>query len=310
MTVPARSDGSTRRRGGLHHAGRPGALWAAPAVLFFAVFALLPLAYAVYLSFTKYNGIAIAAPRLVGGENWARLTTDPAVPEALWLSVVLVIVAVVTQTPVAMLIGVWTAGPQRGRAIVAALYFVPLLMSAAAIAVLFSALIDPNFGLPAALPWLFGDGNLLGTSPSAMAVVAFVLAWQYVPFHSLIYQAAARAVPPVLYQAAAIDGAGTVRQFFSITLPQLSNTIVTSVILMVVGTFTTFETILIITNGGPSGGTTILAYLMYITGFGAAANYGYASAIAVVLILIATAISLGMVRLTGFDRMRGSQEGI
>ncbi len=223
---------------------------------------------------------------------------------------VLVVLAVVTQTPVALLVGVWTAGPQRGRAIVSALYFLPLLMSAAAIAVLFSALIDPNFGLPAALPWLFGVGNLLGTSPSAMAVVAFVLAWQYVPFHSLIYQAAARAVPPVLYQAAAIDGAGTVRQFFSITLPQLRNTVITSVILMVVGTFTTFETILIITNGGPSGGTTILAYLMYITGFGAAANYGYASVIAVVLILIATVISLGMVRLTGFDRMRGTQEGI
>ena len=100
------------------------------------------------------------------------------------------------------------------------------------------------------------------------------------------------------------------RQFFSITLPQLRNTIVTSVILMVVGTFTTFETILIITNGGPSGGTTILAYLMYITGFGAAANYGYASVSAVVLIIIATVISLGMVRLTGFDRMRGTQEGI
>ena len=107
----------------------------------------------------------------------------------------LFIVGLFQDPPVAMLVGVWTAGPQRGRAIVAALYFLPLLMSAAAIAVLFSALIDPNFGLPSALPWLFGDGNLLGTSPSAMAVVAFVLAWQYVPFHSLIYQAAARAVP-------------------------------------------------------------------------------------------------------------------
>lgn len=310
MTATTTGGNTRRTRGGLQSAGRPGVVWALPAVVFFAFFALVPLGYAIYLSFTKYNGIAIAAPRFVGGANWEELVTNPSVLNSLILSVVLVVLAVLTQTPVAVLIGVWTAGPQRGRAIVAALYFIPLLMSSASIAVLFSALIDPNFGLPATLPWLFGDGNLLGTPTSAMAVITFVLVWQFVPFHSLIYQASARAIPPVLYQAAAIDGAGRMRQFFSITLPQLRNTMITSVILIVVGTFTTFETILIITAGGPSGGTTILAYLMYITGFGAAANYGFASAIAVVLILIATGISLIMVRATGFDRMNNSQEGI
>ncbi|HKP07791.1 MAG TPA: sugar ABC transporter permease [Microbacterium sp.] len=279
-------------------------------MIFFTIFAILPLGYAVYLSFTKYNGIAITPPKFIGFANWAELFTDPQVWHSLWLSIVLVVLAVVTQTPVALLIGVWTAGVQRGRAIVAALYFIPLLMSSAAIAVLFSALLDPNFGLPDAMPWLFGDGNLLGNPNTAMAVITFVLVWQFVPFHSLIYQGAARAIPPVLYQAASIDGAGTVRQFFSITLPQLGHTIVTSVILIVVGTFTTFETILIITSGGPSGATTILAYLMYITGFGAASNYGYASAIAVVLIVIASAISFVMIRTTRFDQMRSSQEGV
>lgn len=310
MNITAVREQSRSARGGLQNAGRPGAVWALPAVLFFAFFALLPLGYAVYLSFTQYKGIAISPPKFIGLENWAELFTDPQVLNSLILSIVLVVLAVVTQTPVAILIGVWTAGVQRGRAIVAALYFIPLLMSSAAIAVLFSALLDPNFGLPDAMPWLFGDGNLLGSQTSAMAVVTFVLLWQYVPFHSLIYQGAARAIPPVLYQAAALDGAGTVRQFFSITLPQLGHTIVTSVILIVVGTFTTFETILIITGGGPSGATTILAYLMYITGFGAASDYGYASAIAVVLIVIAGGISLVMVKITGFDRMRSNQEGI
>ncbi|MBB2976931.1 xylobiose transport system permease protein [Microbacterium endophyticum] len=310
MTLPFVRERSQSARGGLQNAGRPGAVWALPAVLFFAFFALLPLGYAVYLSFTQYKGIVISPPKFVAFENWAELFADPQVLQSLIISVILVALAVVTQTPVALLIGVWTAGPQRGRAIVAALYFIPLLMSSAAIAVLFSSLLDPNFGLPDAMPWLFGDGNLLGSPTSATAVITFVLVWQFVPFHSLIYQGAARAIPPVLYQAAALDGAGIVRQFFSITLPQLTNTLVTSVILIIVGTFTTFETILIITAGGPSGSTTILAYLMYITGFGAASDYGYASAIAVVLIVIASAISLVMVKLTGFDRMRSSQEGV
>jgi xylobiose transport system permease protein len=310
MLPSSNLSGRRAARGGLQQAGRPGAVWALPAVAFFVFFAVVPLGYAIYLSFTRYNGIAISSPKPVGLDNWTRLIGDNEVLSSLVLSVVLVILAVLTQTPVAILIGVWIAGSQKWRAVVAGLYFIPLLMSSAAIAVLFSALLNPNFGLPEALPWLFGDGNVLGSQSSAIAVVVFVLLWQFVPFHSLIYQGAARAIPPVLYQAAAIDGAGRIRQFFSITLPQLRNTLITSVILIVVGTFTTFETVLIITRGGPSGSTAILPYLMYITGFGASNELGYASAIAVVLIVIATSISLVMVRLTGFDRMRGSQEGI
>ncbi|WP_325169888.1 carbohydrate ABC transporter permease [Arthrobacter sedimenti] len=91
--------------------------------------------------------------------------------------------------------------------------------------------------------------------------------WQFTPFHTLIYQGAAKGIPHVLYQAAAIDGAGMVRQFFSITLPQLRNTAITSIILMVVGGLTTFETVLILTNGGPGTDTTITAFYMYQQAF-------------------------------------------
>lgn len=289
--------------------GRPGIGWAVPAFLFFAVFALLPLAFGLYLSFTSYSGIRLVPPTWIGLDNWTRLFRDPQVLQSLVVTLVLVALAVVTQTPLSLLIGVWAAGPQKGRAIVVAIYFIPLLMSTAAVTVLWASIVDPNFGLPAELPWLFGDGNLLGHQYSALGLIAFIYLWGATPLHTLIYQGGARAIPPALYQAAQIDGAGTVRQFFNITLPQLRATIVTDVILIVVGTFTTFDLVLILTGGGPNQKTAILPYFMYEQGF-QAFDIGYGSAVAVVLVVLCGLISIAMVRLTGFEKMESSQEGI
>lgn len=301
------------KRGGLRAAGRPGFAWSFPAVAFFAFFALLPLAVAIYLSFTTYNGIRLVAPKFTGLDNWSRLITDNALHRSIGVTFILIILAVATQVPVSMLIGVWAAGPQRMRAIVAGLYFIPLLMSTAAVAVLWASLVDPNFGIPSLLTGVLGPNNLfsnlLGKPATAIGVIVFIYLWGASPLHTLIYQGGARAIPEVLYQAAAMDGAGPVRQFFSITLPQLKNTIITSTILMVVGTFTTFDLILILTRGGPSAATSNLPYFMYDRGLNAL-DFGYGSVIAVILIVLAAIVSGVMVRATRYDDMQGTQEGI
>ncbi|WP_035803723.1 carbohydrate ABC transporter permease [Kitasatospora mediocidica] len=286
---------------------RPGLAWALPATAFFAVFALVPLALVAVLSFTAWNGVD--SPRAAGLANWTALLHDPVMLKSLWLSALLTTLGVLVQTPISLLLGVWAAGHQRHRAILSAIYFVPLLLSATAVSVLWRALLDPNFGLPAQAPWLFGDGNLLGSRDGAIGVLAFVGAWQWTPLHTLIYQGAARAIPQVLYQAAAIDGAGRLRQFWHVTLPQLRTTMVTSTVLMVVGGLTTFDTVLILTQGGPGTETTISAYYMYEQGF-KSFDFGQASAIALVLVLVATLVSLAMVRLSGYDAMRAGTEGI
>ncbi|MFI9031038.1 carbohydrate ABC transporter permease [Streptomyces sp. NPDC053560] len=286
---------------------RPGFAWAAPAAIFFGLFALLPLVLVAVLSFAHWDGLS--APRFTGLDNWSKLFEDPVMLKSLWLSVLLTGLGVAVQTPLSILLGVWAAGHQRNRAVLSAIYFVPLLLSAAAVSVLWRAVLDPNFGVPAHAEWLFGDGNLFGVQSSAIGVLVFVSAWQFTPLHTLIYQGAARAVPRVLYQAAQIDGAGRVRQFFHITLPQLRNSIITSTILMVVGGLTTFDTVLILTQGGPGTDTTISAYYMYQKAF-KNFDYGTASAIGVLLVLVATVISLIVVRLSGYDRMRSTMEGL
>jgi xylobiose transport system permease protein len=286
---------------------RPGFVWAVPATVFFLLFAILPLVLVAVLSFTSWDGIT--SPHFNGLANWTKLIHDPVMAQSVWLTLVLTVLGVVTQTPISILLGVWAAGPQRNRAVLSAIFFVPLLLSATAVSVVWRALLDPNFGIPGQLPWLFGNGNLLGSQAGSIAVLTFVGMWQFTPLHALLYQGGARAIPQVLYQAAAIDGAGTVRQFFHVTLPQLRNTMITSMILMVVGGLTTFDTVLILTQGGPGTDTTVSAYYMYEQGF-KEYDFGAGSAIALVLVVVATLISLAVVRLSGYDKMRGTAEGI
>ncbi|GGT27138.1 carbohydrate ABC transporter permease [Streptomyces chromofuscus] len=279
--------------------GRPHAVWALPGVLFFAFFAVAPMVLAFLLSFTEWNGLG--DPRPVGLANWRRLLDDPRLTQSLWLTVLLTVVSWAFQTVVALLLGVWAAGRQRNRAILSAVFFVPFLLSSTAIALLFYALLDPNFGIV--------QKDTLGSSNGAFLAIVFVGGWQFIPFHTLIYQGGARQIPPVLYQAAAIDGAGRYRQFVSVTLPQLRHTITTSSVLMVVGSLTYFETVLILTQGGPGTDTAILPYLMYEAGF-KSYDFGYASAIASFLVAAATALSLLLVRLSGFGAMRSVREGM
>ena len=122
-------------------------------------------------------------------------------------------------------------------------------------------------------------------------MVVFVVSWQFIPFHSLIYQGGVRQIPRSMYEAAELDGAGRLRQFFSITLPQLKYTIITSSTLMVVGSLTYFDLIFVLTGGGPGDATRVLALDMYKRGF-QANLMGPASAIAVILVLVGLGLAL------------------
>lgn len=290
-------------------ATRPGVSWVMPAICFFGIFALVPMAGVVYLSFTSWSGLG--SPSLTGGANWAQLVHDPQFWQSLKLSAIFIVSSWVVQTVASLLIGVWAAGRQAGRAVMSAIFFLPLVLSSTAIAITWQVLLDPNFGLAG---WLgpkigFPSGNIIGSANGALLMVIFVGAWQFIPFHTLLYQGAARQVPAILYDAATIDGAGRYQQFWHVTLPLVRNTIVTSSLIILVGSLTSFETVLILTQGGPGTATRILPYEMYTAGFNSY-QYGYGSAIAVVLVVVATILSILMTRLTGYSRMRSTLEGL
>jgi raffinose/stachyose/melibiose transport system permease protein len=288
--------------------GRSGSVaWMAlPALLFFAAFGILPLLGVLLLSFTSWDGIGVIRP--AGFDSWRAVLADPGLPHALWVTFVVIALSWLVQTPLSILLGVFLAGHQRYRGLLAVLFFIPLLLSSAAIAITYKALLDPNFGLGAGLHLPLLTQDWLGDDTLAMGVIIFVVSWQFIPFHTLIYQGAVRQIPRSMYEAAQLDGAGRVRTFFRITLPQLKYTIITSSTLMVVGSLVFFDLIFVLTEGGPGDATRVLALDMYKRGF-QANLMGPASAIAVILVLVGLALALLLRRIGGGSSSASQLEG-
>lgn len=183
----------TRNGGAVIDGSAPSSWFVIPALAMFLAFAIIPLVIALGLSFTSWDGLT--APVFNGIRNWITQLGDPLTYHALWLTLQVIVISWVIQTPMSILVGVFVSGKQRYRAVLAALYFLPLILSSAAIAIAFKALLDPNYGVGHAfgLPALSKDW--LGSPATALYVVIFVIAWQFIPFHSLLYQAGARQIP-------------------------------------------------------------------------------------------------------------------
>ncbi|MGZ8715809.1 MAG: carbohydrate ABC transporter permease [Gaiellaceae bacterium] len=288
----------------------PSVLLALPALALFALFALAPMVVVLFLSFAHYDGIS--APTSAGLANWSRFLHDSTTHHAIWLSLEVMGLSWIFQTPLALLLGVFVAGRQRYRVVLAAIFFIPLLFSAAAIAVMWKNLLDPNFGLAHNLAHRLGMDwfplDWLGNPNLALYTVVFIISWQFIPFHTLLYQAGVRQIPRSVYDAAEIDGAGRITEFRYVTLPLLRHTIVTSSTLILVGSLTYFDLVFILTGGGPGFATRILPLDMYINGF-QSADMGYASAISAVLVAAGLVLAMLLIRVTGFGRFRSVQEG-
>jgi raffinose/stachyose/melibiose transport system permease protein len=269
---------------------------ALPALLMFIAFGIIPLLGVLGLSFTTWDGIGTI--HFTGLTSWKAELEDPELPHSLWVTFEIMIVSWLVQTPISILIGVFLSTFKRYRGFLAVLYFIPLLLSSVAISITYKALLDPNFGLGTGLGIDLLNQDWLGSTKLALWVLVFVVSWQYVPFHSLIYQGAVRQIPTSLFEAAQIDGAGRMRQFFSITLPTIRYTIITSSTLMVVGSLTFFDLIYVLTAGGPGDSTRALALEMYRKGF-MANLMGPASAIAVILVLVGLLLAQLLRRLGG-----------
>lgn len=285
----------------------PSAVMIIPALAFFIFFAIVPLFAVVVLSLTEWDGLT--DPVFTGLTKWRETLTDSRTHNAMRLSLFVMVATWLIQAPTSLMIGVFIAGRQKYRNFLAVLYFLPLVFSAAAVAIAFKSLLDPNFGFAQAMGLDFLVQDWLGKPSLAMGVVLFVIAWIFIPFHSLLYQAGVRQIPQSLYEAAMIDGASPLRRFWSITIPQLRYTIITSSTLMLVGSLTYFDLIYVMTAGGPGDATRILPVDMYLVGF-RAFDMGRASVIAVILVVVGLVLSITLNRVSGATRMESQMEGM
>jgi len=277
----------------------------APALLVYGVFLIYPLFQSVSYSFFDWGGPGREATN-VGFENFARVFRDPVFYRALLNNAVVVAVSIFIQLPVGLVLAVVITSRLRVKRFFRAVYFLPTLMSTVAVGILWGFIYNPSYGIInvvlRALGLDFLAQGWLGQSSTALAAVMVTTVWTYAPFYMIIYSAAISSLPGDLYEAASIDGANKLQQFFRLTVPMLRPTIITTSVLALIGSIKFFDLIFVMTKGGPSGSTELLATYVFKQGF-TNQQFGYASALAVVMLAIAlVATSIVLVRTSMGER--------
>ncbi|MBX3111468.1 MAG: sugar ABC transporter permease [Fimbriimonadaceae bacterium] len=264
----------------------------APALLLITLFVIVPCAWGIGLSFTAFDGIS--KPYFVGFENYARLKDDPLVWTTLTNTAVFVLFTL--PTGLALSLAVAMALDQkwfRGRSAMRAMYFLPNVTSLAAVAFVWQWLLNPEFGLFNALLRSFGlpTPGWLGDPNLAMPTVAAVSVWHGLGFSVLIYISGLKSIPDEVLEAAKIDGASFWQSFRHVTWPLLTPTTMFLTIMGVIGGFQVFQSVYIMTGGGPLDKTRVYLFYLWQTAF-QSLDFGYASAMAVLLFAIVLVLTV------------------
>ncbi|WP_232426136.1 carbohydrate ABC transporter permease [Cytobacillus praedii] len=272
----------------------------APAIILMLIFTVYPVLSSFILSFQEVRGIE---KTFVGFSNYTRLFQDPVFYKSLLNTFQLLIIQVPIMVSLALLIAVGLHSSMvKGRTLFRIAFFMPAITALIAASIVFMILLDEHFGLVNYFLSLFGiEGIKWLTSPFwAKASVILVMTWRWTGYNMVIFLAGLQNIPSDLYEAASIDGAGKVKQFFWITIPQLKPVFIFTVVMSTIGTLQLFDEPFILTAGGPNNATTTITLYLYETGF-KYFEFGYASAIAYVLVLITAIISWIQMKLVGDD---------
>ena len=278
-----------------------GMAFVAPTLLFFVVFKYGPMLWAIGLSFTSYD--MVSTPQFVGLENYTGLVADPVFRSTLVNTLVYIIgsTVMITVIGLALALAINTGVPCARYCMTA--MFLTNLMPIIAVCLVWRFLFHP-FGLVNQLlsPLGFGRIDWLTNSDTAMPAIIIVTVWRFAPYFMVVFLAGLLAIPGDYYEAAEIDGAGALRRFWHITLPQLSPIIFFVIVVSGLLCARIFLMPFIITGGGPGNATRVLSMLVYETGF-SYLKMGRAAAISVVLFGIALTFTLAQMRI--FSRGEG-----
>ena len=257
-----------------------------PGVLLFVFAILAPICLSVYYGFTDYSGMG--SFHFIGLANYKTLMTDEAFWTSLRNSLLLAIGFICVQHPLAMIVAA-VLDKLGGRAenFFRCVYFIPNVISVAVIAYLWKFIYNPDFGLLNNIIKAFGGKGDINwfSSDTAIWAVLLVLIWHGFGWGMLIYYTGIKNIDPVLYEAAAIDGADQKTTFLRITLPLMKPVIQVNVTMAVISALKQMETVYLLTNGGPGNSTQFAANYLYQQAF-KAFKYGYGNAIGVIFIII------------------------
>lgn len=273
----------------------PGAdaLMLAPALVMCTAFIFIPVALSIVGSFYSF-GLTSQNWEWVGFGNYTRAVQDPIFWVALRNNLIIVVGSIVLQVGVGcILAAILDRGLPTGKTFFRTIIFMPMVVSAVAVALIWLIILDPNIGILNAIVKALGlvppSRGWLGDPDISIWMVLVVAAWQYTGFMMVLILAGLQGIPRELYEAAALDGALGVRAFWHITLPAVRNVLIVAVLITTIGGFKVFDFVFVLTQGGPANATQVLGTYIYLQGFNLT-NMGYANAIAVVLLAIAVVL--------------------
>lgn len=272
----------------------------AAAVFLFPAIAmiLLYMVYPVIDTFltSRYSWNGISPDRVsVGLDNWLNLLKDSVFWSAFTHNIIVMVFSILLQIPLGLLLATFLDAGGKKFNLFKVVWFFPYLMSSVAIAFLFNYILATNGGLFSSLATLIAGKrtavDLLGKNPQALYAVIGVMAWQFTPFYMVYFIAGYSNISPTLYEAAIIDGANRRQYLFKVAIPMLGPIFKTACTMSMIGSLKYFDMIWNMTQGGPAGGTELMATYMYKLSF-QQFKMGYGAAVAAGMFLLITIIAL------------------
>ncbi len=243
-----------------------GYLLAAPAVVLLLLFTVYPLVYLFYRSLFSGNLIT-KNPKFVGFENYATLIKSEDFHQVLSNTVIYTLITVVLTMVLAVVIAAWLNGKRNSKLneYVQTFIFTPHIISVVSVSTLFLWLMDSKNGFFNAVLTALGfePYPFLSSPDTALFSMSLVMVWKGLGYYVLLIMAALQNIPTSVYEAAEMDNTPALRTFFKITLPMISPTILFTSVVAVIASFKVFDSVSIMTGGGPLNSTNTLVYYIY-----------------------------------------------
>ncbi len=269
-------------------------LFLAPGLIVFTLILFIPICKAVYYSLCDWNSLTGA--EFIGFDNYIKLfTRDDIMMTALKNSIFFMIFSSITQQILGLILAAVLSNVKKGKNLFKNIYYLPAVISSAALGLLWSFLFNPKIGINQLLANIGIKGPLWlmdtkGFIILPMWVIGFVAMWQYTGTTMMLYMAKISGISKELYEASYIDGASKMQCFRKITLPLLKPMVATTLSLNCVGSLKFFDLVYNMTQGGPNHRSDVLATHLYNQGF-EYFKYGYASAIGIVLLVMCLVVT-------------------
>ncbi len=272
-------------------------LFILPAICIFVLFYILPISHALYLSL--HETAALGQAYFVGLRNYGDLLENKLFWKGLRNTLVYTLMFVPSVTVLPMLVALALNTAVKGRKVLRAIYFVPVVCSVVVVALIWKWIYHPEIGILNYFISLFGlpAQRWLGFD-LALSSIALMQVWKSIGYFMIIYLAGLQSIPYQLYEVAKIDGASGRQMFWYITLPMLMHTVLLVVVISTINSFMVFDAIFVMTGGGPGSATMTITFLIYTTAF-RSFQVGQATAIGYVLFFIIFVISLVEMKVLG-----------